>query len=1533
MRRQTGLAVHGQERVPENDEHTSPPPRRAGHKDPPQTARPPTPSSSPLTPRSLHRLQQGAGNAAVSRLLAARRPPPRAPDPGPHPAGPAATGNLPDQGPDPRQPDTTEPLTPRHTAAPGSPGPPPDGEGHPARPSIHRAPAARPARQGPPPDAGLVPDRLPDGAAAVAATTAATGQGELDRARAGAQPVATSLLKRQPTAAPRQQPTTERPPDAPGQQPAPPVQDQEEDGTGPHGDTTPGFTPVDVAPLLPPLWGQTPDEHEEEIADHRQTLADDRATGAGRLDDFTVARRSASSRLDALAQQLTAGVHTARAGALDRITAAETSALATLRGAVDEARAAVRGRAGSARGEVTAAHAATVSATTSATGGARTAMSGVHRDAGTSVGTKENQEITDLGALYTRTEGRMRDAAAEAGRLAVVEGNRRAEQYRAGMIHRDDSWLDGPLTDNRRRAQADASVAVGEAYRDELPSAVDEPIGDMRKGRPDAEKAVRTVAADVRESLATVLAQCRQNLAGAHQQSLRGAGDAQQGGLGAIDQAVSAAEGSLSALLAGQTEAIRGQAAQQRKAAEQGAARAVVAISTGAATARRGLDRGLTEFLGVLRQDEVPDPGQLDEVLGETGEQLDDQLESLAQGLRDQAGQATASLTELAAGAARALTEIAGSAAASARQTSTGTTASLTGTASRTAGGLRQLQEGHARLAKETAAGHAEAGQQVLDGLDEACTSLGQQFAEGADGQVAAVREGLGKAATEDIHPTIDEEAKKAYDRVEPRWKSVLVVLVVIVVVVALSIALGPLVIGAVTAGAAALGAGAAAATIGVIVGGAVVGAVAGAVGQVVSNALNGQPLLDGVVKAAVFGAIGGAVGGGVSAAVARTALGTAARVGIEMSVEAVVEVGMTAIDSAITGQKFTWQDALLSVVTTVAVTGVMAHPRVEAMTARVQQGATSGLAKLGIKVPPASADAPRPDAVDTPAVEAVPSPSTGKPPGSGSGSGSVSGSGDGVPQPGRGPDGVTSWDASTIDPTGGAGSANSPVRPPDEAGMAAELRTALGPLGRRVELEIDSSLPGRTVRVHYDIGPDGLLTDIRVAAGPSATPTDIRLHVPTARTMLRYNGLSGRVRRLLDQIREWIGLHGPPPVGTRAWEAHLEVRKLPRIIEDRVRALTDADPAARAELEAELHSLQQQFDLHTAALKEWSLDPGRGYVAAERKELMDAIKKLPDDVVVKLREHDQFRHFQLTADGRTLLCFRKDQPEVYKRWDITRTPPKELGPGERKPPERFPDDTDPADALRILREESLGFGGYVQALLDLKVINAAEDLIPLVPDKPAGMKHDTVRHNIKVEYNQKIVDAIESHQQFLEISKLLESKDKGNLGERWYKKKYLESSGSPLEEITISQDDFPALSGKRRIDFYDDHVIHEVKNIARADRGELESQFNDYLAMVDNDVPGLPDKPEELRVAFLNPEGLLSNAYWLKKLREHWEDKLRILAFDSSGNQFSEVVTADMLDLKSEAGRELRRFLTGRTGESSQSSGTEPAHGEGEDL
>ena len=172
------------------------------------------------------------------------------------------------------------------------------------------------------------------------------------------------------------------------------------------------------------------------------------------------------------------------------------------------------------------------------------------------------------------------------------------------------------------------------------------------------------------------------------------------------------------------------------------------------------------------------------------------------------------------------------------------------------------------------------------------------------------------------------------------------------------------------------------------------------------------------------------------------------------------------------------------------------------------------------------------------------------------------------------------------------------------ETGLPADLHKVVG-------VEVDTALgQSNTVRVYYDVDPQTkVIVRVRMRIGAAATANDVRLHVPTARALLRYSGLSGRVRVLWSQLSALLGSR-EPPLHSRAWEAKLELQKLPDVIADRARTLADPKltPAAREDLESELTHLEDQVDEHSATLAQMKVDQasgvpleqGRGFIAAE---------------------------------------------------------------------------------------------------------------------------------------------------------------------------------------------------------------------------------------------------------------------------------------------------------------------------------------------
>jgi hypothetical protein len=105
---------------------------------------------------------------------------------------------------------------------------------------------------------------------------------------------------------------------------------------------------------------------------------------------------------------------------------------------------------------------------------------------------------------------------------------------------------------------------------------------------------------------------------------------------------------------------------------------------------------------------------------------------------------------------------------------------------------------------------------------------------------------------------------------------------------------------------------------------------------------------------------------------------------------------------------------------------------------------------------------------------------------------------------------------------------------------------------------------------------------------------------VSTVKRMQQYSGLSRNVQMMKDQIHGWVNKHGAPPVGTKAWEAQLEIDKLPKIIAERAECLENGglDEGSQLRLEAELTDLKQQMATHEKTLKAMDKDPGKGFVA-----------------------------------------------------------------------------------------------------------------------------------------------------------------------------------------------------------------------------------------------------------------------------------------------------------------------------------------------
>jgi len=199
-------------------------------------------------------------------------------------------------------------------------------------------------------------------------------------------------------------------------------------------------------------------------------------------------------------------------------------------------------------------------------------------------------------------------------------------------------------------------------------------------------------------------------------------------------------------------------------------------------------------------------------------------------------------------------------------------------------------------------------------------------------------------------------------------------------------------------------------------------------------------------------------------------------------------------------------------------------------------------------------------------------------------------------------------------------------------------------------------------------------------------------------------------------------------------------------------------------------------------------------------------------------------------------------------------------------------------------------------------------DVSEIVGTRAIGdLTEDYLRHELKLRSKERIFeglhaqtrsrgfDFLESHKEFLELTKSLNPSDRGNMMERWYRVVY--GSGAK-KHVRISRD-FPSGSKQRVSDLFEvtttragkqQGVIKELKSTEQEIKpsdSRFWEQFRDYLSLHREEVDGVP--VEKLTYVFTSPEGAWKNAAAMErmfKLASKRKVPLAIEVFDAAGQR-----------------------------------------------
>lgn len=505
------------------------------------------------------------------------------------------------------------------------------------------------------------------------------------------------------------------------------------------------------------------------------------------------------------------------------------------------------------------------------------------------------------------------------------QNDRSWNEFISKMKHEDDSFLDGPYTDDMKQARGDAAVKIGEGYRDGLTKAGVDQGKEIYKGVPNDLKKVE----DARKEMLTHVDE-------SYDRSLKAIDAAETSGktqadgtkksmLNSVGAQHKAAQAKLDLTKKTQTQLTEILSLKQSQQVELQTAQATESMEEGGAQSLMHLNNGFNEYKQVCESMNSPPPALLQQKLAPIEAKLAETAPSMAATLQK-------GLLQTEAGLSKTTNE-------TVTTTNSTVAESLTQAKADNAkaiDGLKKLQssaisalEGILKTNKSTITTTASSCVSEIEGIkaafDSTLTNIAKDLTDGLKKGSDELKTGLtntidfGQGETKSLLNASIEAEDKAAGEVSPRWKSALKILLVIVVTLVIALVVGPAVIGFIGAAA---GGGAFGAAVGAVVGGAILGAASSAVITIGNNLIDGKTWYTGVGHAMLEGAITGAIGGAFGAAggalagkmidVAAKGIGPAlGRFAIQQAVDFAGNVTTEYVSSKLQGKPFEWGNVI----------------------------------------------------------------------------------------------------------------------------------------------------------------------------------------------------------------------------------------------------------------------------------------------------------------------------------------------------------------------------------------------------------------------------------------------------------------------------------------------------------------------------------------------------------------------------------------------------------------------------------------------
>ncbi|MDJ0713203.1 MAG: hypothetical protein QNJ54_03145 [Prochloraceae cyanobacterium] len=994
---------------------------------------------------------------------------------------------------------------------------------------------------------------------------------------------------------------------------------------------------------------ELPSSQTEQIRQQQNT----KATLA--IASLPAAAQGKMQRLDSIGATVQPRISAATTQAVGKIQNAQNASSNNLTSQIAQMRASMSAKAQSIKTQITASHQNTIASIKSKTAAAKQRLASEYQNNLQQLTSLEASLEAKINTPFEKTHGDFLRVGNAFAKIAISIGDRKAQEFASQSPPKPSNAITKALDSidrssyeqNWRAAKEKAAREVAAQYQQTVIAQASNSAQQLLSSKEQIISKTRELISQTKEALKAKLDAANQKIDSAEQQSITSASSTLDRQLQQVDSTLNQNLASLDGVKSSGLAAINSTATSQLAAVRQQGNALTASLQQGIATAKTNITQALAQFNANLTSAQTPAPAAAQSSVKEARAFLDQKINTTVTQLETGINNGASQVTQSGQSAVSSINNAASQAISTVENTASQSNSALDELKASADNSFTQLENGHSQTVDNTVSEASNFFSQQSSNLgskiDSVVTNLNGKLAESTNQLTSALRHSLTQERAD-----IDKAANEAAAKVQPAWKKIVSVAIDVVITVGTTVAIAAL---------AASGVGLVAA-IGLA---ALIGAAGGLARQAANDALNGH--MSSWQEYAKQGAIGAGSGvlqllGGKAVEKFASPLASklaqkAAQIGIDTTTNTLTDLGSRLAN----GEKLT-----LSTVGISLGSSLLGSAGGEALSGSFGKLAKKvQLDKVDNKLLQSSSDLVF-DTVSNVTVDmanltllqgqSLSWNSFGESVGS-SALGHVTGkkihshnnnrfrsfdrsdsNSQRIRQQPEINNNLTTGDrASTrrpdLDKTGdryrrrtqeAPESANNRVdsqqnRTTESNNLqrAENFDKYLTPQTRgKVPIYVDPELKGNTVRVHYDVDSNGLVKNIHMRCGPDAKAMDIALHDRTARTMQRYSGFSGRVMKLKNRLQKLVGRNGEPPVGSRAWEARMEVDKLNKIVRHRLdmKAELGLKDNNHLALDEEIKNLEIQLARHEKTLEEMNTDPGIGYVAAEGENRENAGKK-----------------------------------------------------------------------------------------------------------------------------------------------------------------------------------------------------------------------------------------------------------------------------------------------------------------------------------